>query len=742
MSNIAELKNKASEVKTYWKTPPEGRYINFKEIASLAVGGIGVRFITYCVSNMIIAVGNTLLGNTIGIDPMPLYVIYLLSILSSFPLTAIRAKMIDNSKSSKGKYRPYILRMGIPTVIIGILFIWTPYERLSLFWKCFFVLLYNIGFQFFYNFMNDSYESLINVLSPNSIERSDVLSIRYIVENLSPSIAGIFLPIVAKLITGNNTLYDLKVYRVLYPPMLIVGFLISILVYVNTEERIVQAKSHIIQITFMDALRQVARNKYFWIISLAGWIGFLESSFNAILGWMYNYQNACSAAQYSVIIAIVGNASFWPNIVAPFFIRKYGKKKILVISNVVNIGLIALMLPIVKMTGTPNVIWMLVAIIFMNQFITSLGHLLNPSLNADIRDYQQYISGERIDGMFSAVGLVGNVITLATSSVLPAIYNYAGLNQETAKVLGYAGKNVYDVLFNTDYFINISTVLIMASVVGATLNVIPYFFYDLDEVKQRAMVAVLKVRAVFEDYGNGNVEKESLREVVDLIKESKTLSKEEKRPLNKSSLQNAKKSKDKEKVKSAKAELKTQKERNEKIEIAKFIIDEIERYKSEEGMAILEYSQKLADAGIENFINIGAINSEHVSKKFLKDQKRKFYLAQKTVEKYFSNGISEFDTKSFEELFKQQDDLELLLHRKIKARKSANDNGDKASAQKLKIEIANIQTEKAIVKTKIKELTKEYSRYNMAAKPYLDAVKTLKQASNYSHAEELVLMGK
>ena len=31
----------------------------------------------------------------------------------------------------------------------------------------------------------------------------------------------------------------------------------------------------------------------------------------------------------------------------------------------------------------------------------------NPSIQGDIRDYQQYTTGERIDGMFAAVGLIG-----------------------------------------------------------------------------------------------------------------------------------------------------------------------------------------------------------------------------------------------------------------------------------------------------------------------------------------------
>lgn len=178
--------------KKYWKTPPEGRYMTYKEIASLAGGGIGVRIIVYCFQQMIISTGNTLLGNTIGIDPIPLQIIYIISLMTAFPLTALRAQMIDNTRSMKGKYRPYLITMGLPTAILGSLFLWMPYENMSLFAKCAVVLGFNIAFQFFYNFFNDSYESLINVLSPNSIERSDVLSIRYVVENLSPRLSELF----------------------------------------------------------------------------------------------------------------------------------------------------------------------------------------------------------------------------------------------------------------------------------------------------------------------------------------------------------------------------------------------------------------------------------------------------------------------------------------------------------------------------------------------------------------------
>lgn len=729
------MKNKISSLfsmlKNNWLVPAKGRYIPLKEIVSMSVGGIGVKFIVYCVSNMIINIGNVLIGNTIGIDPSAMYVIYIISVISGFPLTALRAKMIDNTKSMKGKYRPYIISMGIPTVLLGIGFIWMPYENMSLTLKCIAVLLFNIGFQFFYNFYNDAYDSLINVLSPNTIERTDVYAVKAVVENLSPSIAGIFLPIVARMITGDNTLYDLRVYRILYPPMLLVGFAISVLVYVNTQERIVQPKSRVVQISFIDAFRAVARNKYFWILSLAGWLGFLEGSFNTIMGWMYNYQAACTAAQYSVIVAISGNASFWPNLFAPVLIRRYGKKKVLIFSNIMNIIFIATMLPAVR-SGQANSIWLLLVFTFVNQLLTSLGHFMNPSLNADIRDYQQYISGERIDGMFAAVGLIGSVITLATSSVLPAIYERAGLNKDVALSLGYDGSNVYDVLYNPEYFSHICSVLIIASMVGAALNVIPFFFYDLTETRQRAMVSVLKIRAFFEDYGNGVLSDESLVETVEIISEAKQFGAREIQPV----------PKDKKLAKAVREE-------NEKTEISRYVMNEINRFTTERGIRELENAKRIAAAGLDGFISVAvrdksAVKAMPANTPLEKEERRKalaeikdIAIAEKTIRKYYPEGISEFDMTVFTKLFNAEDENEAAIRSVLSLMKEANEKGDKAAAKKLKPELYELRITKKEIEAEIKKATKQNSIYNRAAKPYLNALKLIRQSENYSNYDEI-----
>ena len=532
MNVVEKVKDFAVKVPTYWKTPPLGRYMTYKEICAYSFGGIGAYFLIYVVQQLFLSVNNFIIGSAIGLDARLIYIIYVIAIIAGFPCTAIRAYIIDNVRNKKGKYRPYLISMGIPTAILAIGMVWVPYERIeSQVAKAVIILFFNFGFQFFYQFFYEAYENLVKVLSPNTQERSDVAASKSIVYSLAPSIATAIMPLLAQLITGGS-LTNMRLYRIAYPPMAIVGILMSIMVYANTQEKIVQAKTHVIQIKFIDALRSVAKNKYFWIISLAGWIGFLESSYGVILNWLYQYKHAATAPEFTIIGLIYGNASFWGMLFAPFAIRRYGKKRVLITTNFLNIIFIAAMYPVIA-AEPAHMIWVVLICLFANGVVGAFAHILTPSIDADIRDYQQYVTGERIDGMFSTVGLIGQIVTMATSSVIPFVYSEMGINEATlqanlpeiiqnANDPGLDLTNMYNVLYVDEIFDNIMLVLILLSVVGAFMNVIPYFFYDLSETKQRGMIKVLQIRAMFEDYGNGVLQDKDIVSTIDTIREAET----------------------------------------------------------------------------------------------------------------------------------------------------------------------------------------------------------------------------
>lgn len=766
--DINGIKKTVSDARIYWKRPMPGRYMPFKEIFSYSFGGIGIYFLIYCVQQLTLSTTNVIIGNAIGISPKIMYVIYVISIVISFPATAIRANIIDNARSKRGKYRPYLISMALPTSLLVIGMVMVPYEKISnQIVKAVIVLLFNIGFQFFYMFFYDAYENLIMVLSPDTQERTDVLAIKSVVYSLAPSIATAILPLVANLVTKGD-LYNMNLYRVLYPPFAIVGVICSVYIYANTQEKIVQARTHVVQIKFMDAFRAVAKNKLFWVISLAGWVGFLEVTYGNMLQWCYQYhnENGVSAGAYSIIGLVVGNANLWGMLAAPFAIRKWGKKKVLIVTNIVNAMFLALLYPVVQAEPAKMIIF-IAAVLFGNYLMTSFGVILTPAVNADIRDYQQYITGERIDGMFATVGLIGTVITLATSSVVPAVYESLGINenvlsQRASEIMDITGKTMeevmnspYNVLYINDIFKDVFVVIVILSVVGAVLNVIPYFFYDMTELRQRSIVKVLQLRAMFEDYGNGVLKDKDIVSTIEMLEESKEYAVSQPKDL--AALKNAvKTAASKEEKTIAKKDLRAAKEFNDNIEISKIVMEEINKFSTPLWQYKLAEAEKLYNAGLKGLTAVSMEELNNVLEKAkampknTKTEKEERSSAitsakdrinsKKTIEEKFGGKIEEFDTSVFESLFEREDNNLAERTRLNEELSEAKKNKTVSAVSEIQSKLAKLKAEKKVIDEDIKKATDENSAYNRLAKPYIDAKKLLTQAENYQHYEDIKAM--
>lgn len=782
-----ELKQKAmdgiSKVKTCWKTPMKGRYMTFREIAAYSGGGIGAYMIITLGTACLLAANNTLLSSTLGIDPTDMYIMYVIAVIANIPLTGIRANIIDNTRNKAGKYRPYIVTMALPAAIICNIMVWFPYNKLSdwlgegmLFGetrayiaKCAIVMVLNLLLHFFYYFFYDAYENLIHVLSPHSQERADVASVKSVVYSFAPTIVNLFTPIIASNLFHTNTT-DIRVYRFLYPILTVLGILLCIVVYKYTEEKIVQARTHVVQIKFFDALKAVAKNKYFWIISLATWIGFLETSYANILFWLYNYGGACSGNAYGIVVTVYGNASLWGMLLAPFCIRKWGKKAVLIVTNLFNIAFILMMLPFVSEI-TNLTIWLVMGCLYLNALMGSFAHILNPSIQADIRDYQQYKTGERIDGMFSVVTTIGTVITLATSSVLPIIYEKNGLTKENAalvtsnpdvlnRVLG-DGKtvgqilseqlangqdnynNALSALYDPAVLLSLIKVLIIVAAIGALMNVIPYIWYDFNERKQKSVIRVLKVRAMFEDYGNGVLNDGELVEVIDIIRKSREMAVATPKVLNK---------------KARKKEYKADKEFNEEIEIAKFVCEELDKFSTPVVQLKVNENEKVYAAGLDALLNadIALIKQELSTAKAMpkstKEEKeiRKIAIeiaknkltSYKAVKKYFSNGedFKQPDFAVLEKYFDVEDECDIKLKELYNGKRAAKKEKDSAKLTEIKAEIKKTEQERKEARASSKDEMDKHAYFNRAAKVYLEAEKLIKQKENYSQFEEISKM--
>ncbi len=105
--------------------------------------------------------------------------------------------------------------------------------------------------------------------------------------------------------------------------------------------------------------------------------------------------------------------------------------------------------------------------------------------------------------------------------------------------------------------------------------------------------------------------------------------------------------------------------------------------------------------------------------------------AKKTVDKYYPDGIKEFDTAVLDNLYEKENLTEQKLFELLKKMKEAKENRNNAEFASIRTEIETCRKEKAEIQKQIKQATKAYSNYRRAVKPYLDAVKTVTQAENY-----------
>lgn len=702
---VEKAKDTIIDFKNHWDAPYEGRHIPNKEVVAYGVGGMGVFLATMLANSTGLTASNLIVGSCIGLKPTHLYMMGIISSVFGIVITLFRSYLMDNVKSEMGKFRPFLKWMGIPTVISSIIFVWLPYEHMTYTQKVIGVLASVTLINIFNPFYTESYNLLIRVMSPDSDERTDVMSVSQIIFSLMPSITNTAIPFLAQ-ITGGLT--DMRTYRYIYPIITVLGLFLAIPVFKHTHERIIKPKSKENEVRFFDAIKAIVKNKYFWVINIAAWAGFLEMSYGSILSWTFIYANPEKEQLLGVASLLIGNGALWSMIAAPFLIRRFGKRNMLITCNCANILLMIFLLL------TYHNVYMVIVAFYVNNFILVLGNIYNPGIDADMKDYQQYISGERIDGMFGVVGLIGTFIGYFTGYVMPFLQERCGL------------KDDYTVLYNADIRDGIFKMMIIASVVGAVMNVIPFFFYDLTEKKHRGIVYVLRIRTMFDDYSAGLLDDDMLVDAMKIINDIKSLNKVEPKKVTKDELKLAKampkntpeeKEARAEAIKQAKDNIYKQRITNENIDIAPFVLEELDKFSTLQYQKQVETAQFIVDnedKGLD--VIYSAIKAQLASMPRANTKEEKLIradltkkasdikLAIKLKSKYYANGVVEFDDQKLEA-------AQLMETKNVK----------ETIARKLLI----------------RKIVAEKSHYKHILKPVTDAKKLLVQRDAYECMDEL-----
>jgi len=703
---IEKAKSTIPTAKKYWHEPPKGNYVSYKEIASLSGAGFGVHWAMLLPSTIGLNASNFLVGACIGLKPVDLQIMLIIANIIGIPLGIFRSWYYDNHNLKGGKFLPFIKMSVVPMVLISAIFVWLPYENFSYLTKAVVVEIMYLVLNIFLCFYNESYTYFQQIITPNAQERTTVMSISQVIYSLAPTITNLVVPLVAGLTWGLNNIWT---YRVIYPVFTIIGMVVSLIFFNKVKERLVLPKKKLEPIRMFDAIREVAKNKYYWIIQSAGWVGFLEGGYGVILSWSFVYAfGGKYEASLGLANTIIGNAALWSMLLAPFVIKKIGKRNLLIAANSINVFILSAFYLVYENLVMICVLW------YLNNFINTFWNIVQHNISADMRDYHQWKTGVRVDGLFGPLGMIGTIIGFGTGLVFPAVYEKMGLLED------------YNVLYDDNIRNNIFEVLIFLSVIGAIVNLIPFCFYDLTENKHKAYVDVLKIRAMFENYSMGVLEDDELKDVMAIILQAKELYGKKTVSFDKSKLKLARKMRKKteeekllrkQTIKAVKKERAEIKETNLAIERAAIIMQDLEKFTTEAGIKrVAEAKNDVLNGNM--FVYDDAKNLLKIAKKLPKTNKvereiredeinraRVKKQALALVKKYGKENITEpnifekeeilnRETNNFKESMKQRKDLRVYL--------------------------------------------KKESIYLRATKPFREADNLIKQSENYTHYEDLV----
>lgn len=506
-----KIKQTVSSVKEHWSTPPDGRYIPYKEILAYSVGGIGVKFVIYTVWYISLSATSLLAGSALGLKNGDLVKLNMIATIIGLFLGPIRGLIIDNTRSSKGKFRPYLLYTGIPSAILLTIFAFLPFETMTYNQKLWSLFISYMLLQLCYPFYDQAYTTLVQVMSPNSTERADVITVSTFIYSLAPTIMGFFVPLIAGFTGG---LEHINAYRVIMPALGIGGALIGLFSYFGTKERIIVSKDYTPKVPFFKGIGAGIANKYQWARSLTSWCILFQAGVGNVTTWYFYYGikdvlNLSTEKQgvlNGTLMTILGAAATPAMLLSPLLIRKLGKRNMYIFYILGNV------ITLVGMYLFIEQIWVLYAFIWIRGFFNTFPLIADSAMSADVLDYQQYKSGDRLEGLMGQfVGTIGVFVSMGITYFTQTIVmqNHFGLVDN------------YDDLYKASFREPLSKGMIVIALVGFVLALIPFItMYTLTEEQHDSHIKVLKIRAALEDYATDSLSEGQLDEAKKIYADS------------------------------------------------------------------------------------------------------------------------------------------------------------------------------------------------------------------------------
>lgn len=477
------------KLKTFWSTPPKGRYMNLKEILCFGGSAFGVSTLVTVVSGMITA---TQISELFGIDVLHGPLICLFASVLGLIIQPIFGKMLQNTQTRWGKYKPFILLMAPVFAAFAIASTWSPdlirEQEFNALPKIIYAYCICTPTLIIWNLFQNTFYMMPGVVTPNQQERTDIWSPIGLVIGFSPTIMNVL----GNALRGyfNNQGVEYMAFRYIGVIYSLVGFAFVLLLF-KVKERIIVTNENKEKVGLIDGLSQIMKNKPLLIFTLALILGCMRTTIEvdaAILGKLrYATDIPTGQAIFGSLTLITGFAVTPNMILLPFMTRKFNNKTILIFWMTCN----ALGYAVLGIIGVENIAQGALSAVLLTvlRFIALFNAIasLQPLMLSEISDYQQLKTGKRLEGFIQMFAYTLVLVFTNIGYVVIALVK---------KNMGYQPSNYFNVTTVSDDLMKIATdyfnLALWVSAISAALMAIAMIFYPLSKKEHAKIVEQLK----------------------------------------------------------------------------------------------------------------------------------------------------------------------------------------------------------------------------------------------------------
>lgn len=424
------------------------------------------------------------------ISPEKVSLIFLVTRVWDAVNDPIMGTIVDRTHTKWGKCRPFLFYSSFPLMIFTIL-MFTPFTSLSATAKFFYALITYVLFITSFTMVDIPLAGLKPLLYTSPDERNKAMSFSSTFGSLGSLLALDLFFIFVEMFGGGN---DKKGYFLTVLFLAILGFATLQLSFMTVREQVPTEKKNS---SVIQSLLAVAKNKHLLMLIVVQLCNIAVGAYGIMLPYFskWNLANQFSFGKFSVEAILIPALSTATGVVymiavffAPYLLKLASKKKMFIIMSALGFGLNILSL----VCGYSNM-FVFIGIRVLAHIPPTITAMITGYMLMDCLDYAEYETGERTEGTtFAFNNLIMKIGNAVFSSIVMFILGYVGYNaavNEPALRMGEHMMHNYPGMLD-----GIFALMTGGPALGCFLQMIPMFFYKLDDDRLNEITEELKIR--------------------------------------------------------------------------------------------------------------------------------------------------------------------------------------------------------------------------------------------------------